>query len=175
VCIKFTLLDYYKWEKVTLKSDFTARYEHSAFVPIAKPKSVYIFGGALQTENLNSIEILDTEVGLWSTPCVTGTPPSPRTHHTAASIGNELYVFGGGQTGADPVQDVQIHVFDSGRHEWRQPECQGTPPSPRHGHVMAAIGNLIIIHGGMAGSTFYDDLFIFKTGFYLHSYSSDNL
>lgn len=60
MCIKFTLLDYYKWEKVTLKSDFTARYEHSAFVPIAKPKSVYIFGGALQTENLNSIEILDT-------------------------------------------------------------------------------------------------------------------
>lgn len=41
-------------------------------------------------------------------------PPSPRTFHTSsAAIGNQLYVFGGGERGAQPVQDVTLHVFDA--------------------------------------------------------------
>lgn len=44
-----------------------------------------------------------------------GTPPSPRTFHTnSAVIGDRLYVFGGGNKGVDPVQDQQLHVFDTG-------------------------------------------------------------
>ena len=45
---------------------------------------------------------------------MTGPPPSPRTFHTSsAAIGDQLYVFGGGERGAQPVQDVQLHVFDA--------------------------------------------------------------
>lgn len=45
---------------------------------------------------------------------MTGSPPSPRTFHTSsAAIGNQLYVFGGGERGAQPVQDVKLHVFDA--------------------------------------------------------------
>lgn len=47
-------------------------------------------------------------------PKVTSPPPSPRTFHTSsATIGNQLYVFGGGERGAQPVQDVKLHVFDA--------------------------------------------------------------
>lgn len=41
---------------------------------------------------------------------------------------------------------------------WSQPETLGTPPSPRHGHVMVAAGTKLFIHGGLAGDRFYDDL-----------------
>ena len=45
---------------------------------------------------------------------MTGSPPSPRTFHTSsAAIGNQLYVFGGGERGAQPVEDVKLHVFDA--------------------------------------------------------------
>lgn len=92
-------------------------------------------------------------------PEVTSPPPSPRTFHTSsAAIGNQLYVFGGGERGAQPVQDVKLHVFDANTLTWSQPETLGEPPSPRHGHVMVAAGTKLFIHGGLAGDKFYDDL-----------------
>ena len=49
-----------------------------------------------------------------------GNAPSPRTCHSMTSIGNKLYIFGGGLSGADPVQDKQIHVYDAGVFQlWR--------------------------------------------------------
>ncbi|XP_062063533.1 rab9 effector protein with kelch motifs isoform X3 [Lepus europaeus] len=114
----------------------------------------------------------EPETRSWTTPEVTSLPPSPRTFHTSsAAIGSQLYVFGGGERGAQPVQDVKLHVFDAsmdrqapqGCHladtlTWSQPETLGRPPSPRHGHVMVAAGTKLFIHGGLAGDTFYDDL-----------------
>lgn len=44
-----------------------------------------------------------------------GTPPLPRTFHASlAAVGDRLYVFGGGDKGVEPVQDQQLHVFDTG-------------------------------------------------------------
>ena len=55
-------------------------------------------------------------------PEVTSPPPCPRTFHTSsAAIGNQLYVFGGGERGAQPVQDVKLHVFDASM-DWRAPQ-----------------------------------------------------
>ncbi|XP_043842438.1 rab9 effector protein with kelch motifs isoform X3 [Dromiciops gliroides] len=105
-----------------------------------------------------------SETRIWSTPNVTGSPPSPRTFHTAsAAIGNQLYVFGGGEKGAKPVQDTQLHVFDATTLTWSQPETCGEPPPPRHGHVMVALGPKLFVHGGLAGDEFYDDLYCIDT------------
>ena len=40
--------------------------------------------------------------------------PSPRTCLNVATIGNKLYIFGGGFQGANPVTDTKMHVFDAG-------------------------------------------------------------
>lgn len=46
---------------------------------------------------------------------MSGVQPLPRTFHTSsAAVGDCLYVFGGGDKGAEPVQDQQLHVFDTG-------------------------------------------------------------
>lgn len=44
-----------------------------------------------------------------------GEQPQPRTFHTSsAAIGARLFVFGGGDKGAEPVKDQRLHVFDTG-------------------------------------------------------------
>ncbi|KFW96051.1 Rab9 effector protein with kelch motifs, partial [Phalacrocorax carbo] len=108
------------------------------------------------------------ETGTWETPEVCGVQPLPRTFHTSsAAVGDCLYVFGGGDKGAEPVTDQRLHGFLPNALvllvlatlTWSQPDTRGDPPSPRHGHVMVAVGTKLFIHGGLAGDVFYNDLF----------------
>ncbi|XP_069097847.1 rab9 effector protein with kelch motifs isoform X3 [Pleurodeles waltl] len=99
------------------------------------------------------------ETGTWKSPKVSGSPPSPRTFHTSSSsIGDKLYVFGGGEKGSEPAEDTVLHVFNSATLTWTQPEVSGKPPAPRHGHVMVAVGTKLFVHGGMSGDQFYNDM-----------------
>nr|XP_008271528.1 rab9 effector protein with kelch motifs isoform X1 [Oryctolagus cuniculus]XP_008271529.1 rab9 effector protein with kelch motifs isoform X1 [Oryctolagus cuniculus]XP_008271530.1 rab9 effector protein with kelch motifs isoform X1 [Oryctolagus cuniculus]XP_051693093.1 rab9 effector protein with kelch motifs isoform X1 [Oryctolagus cuniculus] len=148
----------HQWDRASWEG-LLPRYEHASFIPSCAPDSIWVFGGANQSGNRNCIQVLEPETRSWNTPEVTNLPPSPRTFHTSsAAIGSQLYVFGGGERGAQPVQDVKLHVFDANTLTWSQPETLGRPPSPRHGHVMVAAGTKLFIHGGLAGDTFYDDL-----------------
>ncbi|XP_005279472.2 rab9 effector protein with kelch motifs isoform X2 [Chrysemys picta bellii] len=140
------------------------RYEHATFIPTSSPTSLWVFGGADQSGNRNCVQVLNLETGIWESPKVTGTQPLPRTFHTSsAAIGDRLYVLGGGDKGAEPVKDPQLHVFDTATLTWSQPEVHGNPPSPRHGHVVVAVGTKLFIHGGLSGDKFYNDLFCIDT------------
>ncbi|XP_070286788.1 rab9 effector protein with kelch motifs isoform X1 [Myotis yumanensis] len=151
-------LETHQWD-LAISEGLLPRYEHASFVPSCTPHSIWVFGGANQSGNRNCLQVLNPETRTWTTPEVTTPPPSPRTFHTSsAAIGNQLYVFGGGERGTQPVQDVKLHVFDANTLTWSQPETLGKPPSPRHGHVMVAAGTKLFIHGGLAGDRFYDDL-----------------
>lgn len=46
---------------------------------------------------------------------------------------------------------------------WSQPEIQGRQPSPRHGHIIVAVGSKIYIQGGMAGEKFHNDMYSLDT------------
>uniref|UniRef100_A0A673TG85 Rab9 effector protein with kelch motifs n=1 Tax=Suricata suricatta TaxID=37032 RepID=A0A673TG85_SURSU len=148
----------HRWDLAPCKG-LLPRYEHASFVPSCAPHTIWVFGGADQSGNRDCLQVLNPETRTWTMPEVTSPPPCPRTFHTSsAAIGNQLYVFGGGERGAQPVQDVNLHVFDANTLTWSQPETVGKPPAPRHGHVMVAAGTKLFIHGGLAGDTFYDDL-----------------
>ncbi|XP_012929024.2 rab9 effector protein with kelch motifs isoform X1 [Heterocephalus glaber] len=148
----------HRWDLAT-QEGLLPRYEHASFVPSCTPGSIWVFGGADQSGNRNCLQVLNSETKMWAMPEVTSPPPSPRTFHTsAAAIGNQLFVFGGGERGAQPVQDEKLHVFDANTRTWSQPETLGSPPSSRHGHVMVAAGTKLFIHGGLAGDRFFDDL-----------------
>ncbi|XP_055990897.1 rab9 effector protein with kelch motifs-like [Sorex fumeus] len=135
------------------------RYEHASFIPSCTPGHIWVFGGADQSGNRNCLQVLNPETRAWTVPEVSSPPPSPRTFHTSsAAIGNQLFVFGGGERGAQPVQDEKLHVFDASTLTWSQPETLGNPPAHRHGHVMVAAGTKLFIHGGLSGDRFYDDL-----------------
>jgi len=46
--------------------------------------------------------------------------------HNAACAGDLLYIWGGGQQGAVPVTDLQLHVFNTSSNTWTQPTVKGT-------------------------------------------------
>ncbi|KAF3849042.1 hypothetical protein F7725_015539 [Dissostichus mawsoni] len=46
---------------------------------------------------------------------------------------------------------------------WSQPETQGKNLPARHGHIVAAVGLKIYIHGGMAGDKFHNDMYTLDT------------
>lgn len=154
------LLDFdeYEWDEPEL-TGFTARYEHASYVAPSNPDRVIVFGGAQQDRNLNCVQTLDLATKTWSTVPTKGTAPSPRTCRGSAVEGSRLFIFGGGKEGSEPVADAQMHVFDAETQEWTQPPASGRCPAPRHGHVMAACGGKIYLHGGMAGTILFDDVY----------------
>lgn len=148
-------LDTYEWDSPDWK-DLLPRYEHACFTSTSDPTRLWVFGGAEQTENRNSIQVISPESGTWKSPNVEGACPSPRTFHTSSSaIGDKFFVFGGGEKGAEPVTDNKLHVFDTPSLTWTQPVTSGDPPTARHGHIITAVGTKLFIHGGMAGSLFF--------------------
>ncbi|CAM9691172.1 unnamed protein product [Bubo scandiacus] len=128
--------------------------------PPPSPPRLWVFGGAHPAGNRSCVQVLDLEIGTWESPEVRGVQPLPRTFHTSsAAVGDCLYVFGGGDKGAEPVQDQRLHLFDTATLTWSQPDTHGDPPAPRHGHAVVAVGTKLFIHGGLAGDVFYNDLF----------------
>ncbi|XP_047425289.1 rab9 effector protein with kelch motifs [Mugil cephalus] len=154
-------LDSHEWDISTWRG-LEPRYEHCSFVPESCPQTLWVFGGAQQTGNRNciqNVQLTDSEPR-WRNVVANGTLPSPRTYHTnSACLGDKLFVFSGGEAGAAPVSDPKVHVFDTVSSTWSQPETQGRHPPARHGHVIAAVGLKIYIHGGMAGDKFHNDMY----------------
>nr|ACO09334.1 Tip elongation aberrant protein 1 [Osmerus mordax] len=158
-------LDSFEWRLQDWKG-LSARYEHCSFVTDSCPQSLWVFAGAEQNGNRNCIQNLQLRDGaaLWKCVEAQGSSPSPRTYHTTtACIGDRLYVFSGGETGATPVSDAKLHVFDTVSSTWSQPDTQGSCPSPRHGHVVVAVGSKLYVHGGMAGEKLYSDMYSLDT------------
>ncbi|KAL6096829.1 rabepk [Pungitius sinensis] len=158
-------LDNHEWD-VPEWEDLESRYEHCSFVPESCPRSLWVFGGAQQSGNRNCIQNIQlAESGSrWKNLPVNGQPPSPRTYHTnSACQGDKLYVWCGGEAGASPVSDPKLHVFDTVSSTWSQPGTQGRNPPARHGHIVAAVGSKIYVHGGMAGDKFHNDMYSLDT------------
>ncbi|XP_072310171.1 rab9 effector protein with kelch motifs [Eucyclogobius newberryi] len=158
-------LDNYEWDNQEWNG-LDARYEHCSFVPESHPHSLWLFGGAKQSGNLQciqNIQLKESEPS-WKTVSVNGEPPSARTYHTnSACLGNRLFVFSGGESGTMPVSDSQLYIFDTVSLTWSQPETRGTAPPARHGHIILAVGSRIFIHGGMAGEKVFNDMFALDT------------
>ncbi|XP_029470343.1 rab9 effector protein with kelch motifs isoform X3 [Rhinatrema bivittatum] len=142
-------LDSHEWD-IPDWEGLLPRYEHASFIPASNSDNIWVFGGANQSGNRNCLQLLNLEMGTWQSPSVTGTPPSPRTFHTSsAAIGDKLYVFGGGDKGPDPVEDTQLHVFDSDDMKWEKLKVKGDVPSGCAAHSAVAFGKHIYIFGGM--------------------------
>lgn len=141
---------------------FVSRYEHISFMSPSQTNKIYVLSGANQECNISDsfVQSYDIVTEKWSVVKSSGTSPSPRTHHTTAVIEDCVYIFSGGKTGAEPVQDRQVYSFNASTCAWTSLIIQGNSPSPRHGHTMSVISNKIYCFGGMAGTKFYNDVHI---------------
>ncbi|MEJ1275064.1 Rab9 effector protein with kelch motifs [Cricetulus griseus] len=130
----------------------------------AKRGKVFIVGGANPNQSFSDVHIMDLETRTWTTPEVSSPPPSPRTFHTsAAAIGNQLYVFGGGERGDQPVQDVKLHVFDASNMKWQKLSPTGAVPAGCAAHAAVAVGKHVYMFGGMTPSGALNTMYKYHT------------
>ncbi|GKY97651.1 hypothetical protein MPSEU_000723500 [Mayamaea pseudoterrestris] len=108
---------------------------------------------------LNRLSVLDTLSWKWSSPKVHGSPPKPRSYHSATAVkGNRIVVFGGNDADASfSTVHVLEHVLagsnlQDAKTQWRwvHPTVTGRPPSARTGHSATVLSDnkTICIYGG---------------------------
>ncbi|CAI9738621.1 rab9 effector protein with kelch motifs-like [Octopus vulgaris] len=139
---------------------FVPRYEQSLFSIRNNSSSLYIFGGANQTDTLNDIQYLDTDASKWLTLTPKGDIPVPRTHHSTTSVDDQFVVFGGGAQGTSPVLDAKVHSFSVPTSTWSTLDIKGPVPKPRLGHISVSIDKKVYIHGGLCEDKFFDDFHV---------------
>ncbi|XP_053722782.1 rab9 effector protein with kelch motifs isoform X2 [Synchiropus splendidus] len=158
-------LDNHQW----VQADWTgleSRYEHCSFVPDCCPQSLWVFGGAQQTGNRNTIQKiqLSDSDSHWRNIQTNGDPPCPRTYHTSsACLGDKLYVFSGGEAGASPVADQKLHIFDTVGMLWKKVKAKGDLPPAVAAHSSVALGNCVYIFGGMTPDGASNSMYKFVT------------
>ncbi|KAI5648463.1 hypothetical protein M9H77_34468 [Catharanthus roseus] len=96
-----------------------------------------------------------------------GTPPQPRSGHTAVNIGKSKIVVFGGLVDKKFLNDIVVYDID--KKLWFQPECTGSGsdgqlgPSPRAFHVAVSIDCHMFIFGGRSGGKRLGDFWVLDT------------
>lgn len=125
---------------------------------------VYIFGGVgnathepnAKGEALNDMYICKlapgAPTGTWSKPKVNGEPPAGRWLHSASTVENKIYIFGGLVDDRKRFNDT--FVFDCESMAWRKLNCRGVQPYPRAHHTATFLAEQrrLVIFGGYGGS-----------------------
>ena len=73
-------------------------------------KKLIIFGGWDGQNRLNDLHILDSLTLSWSSPLISGIPPTPRAGSTLNCVEDFLILFGGSGQNSTCFNDV--HLFD---------------------------------------------------------------
>uniref|UniRef100_A0A0C9S8L2 TSA: Wollemia nobilis Ref_Wollemi_Transcript_4240_2379 transcribed RNA sequence n=1 Tax=Wollemia nobilis TaxID=56998 RepID=A0A0C9S8L2_9CONI len=109
--------------------------------------SLVIFGGEDSRRRLlNDLHILDLKTMTWDAIETVGTPPEPRSEHTASVHADRyLLIFAGG---SHSTCFSDLHVLDLQSMEWSQPEQPDDLLTPRAGHAGVTIGERWYIVGG---------------------------
>ena len=138
----------------------TGRSGHSC-VFFDQTNEMVVFGGVRGSKWLNTVSILDITSWVWTTPKIDGSPPKPRSFHSATAVGNKMVVFGGnGKTSCFNTVHVLEAVGGNDRADssssegfgwkWSHPTVKGKAPFPRTGHSATLLddGKSIVVYGG---------------------------
>ena len=103
-----------------------------------------------QTAWRNDLHRLETKAMAWSRPMATGVAPIEREGHTAATVGQRIFFFGG--TWVDDEDNSiylnDLYILQTDGLTWEQPATGGEPPIPREGHTASVVRNQMVVFGG---------------------------
>eukprot|EP00116_Pleurobrachia_bachei_P004393 sb/3464655/ len=154
-----------------LEGEFSPRYEHAAALHNTQ---LVVFGGADTAGNRNDIQAIDTATGKLSEVVEEGKvcPVSPRTIHNTGHTEGRVWVWGGGENGADPVADTKLYSLNladlpsrsSGQPvQWQKLEGGTRQPVARAAHSSTVHGKHVYMFGGFTGEQVLDDLWRLDT------------
>ena len=92
-----------------------------------------------------------------------GQQPQPRAYHSAVSLGNQMYIFGGFDNTLYHLDDLWIAHFGFNlRAAWSKPSVRGMlPPGLSQASLNFLDGHLVLL-GGYDGTEVQEDLHIFS-------------
>lgn len=127
-----------------------------------------VFGGVFPNPDpqpdgcSNELYIFNTSAKNWYKPITSGTPPSPKSGHSASLLGDRLVIFGGWDF---PQCFNDVSIIDLAMMEFSSPTISGTLPSPRSWHASTVLPRQrIFVHGGYDGNQILADSFVFDIG-----------
>ncbi|KAI8807321.1 hypothetical protein BJ742DRAFT_710693 [Cladochytrium replicatum] len=127
---------------------------------------VYVFSGehAPRQPIDNTIHIFDLNTGSWVDPIVPGAfTPSPRVGHASASIGKDIYYFGG-RGGLDMAPlEANVYIFNTETSSWSTVAPDTLTPQARSYHAMTSAGNKLYVFGGCPEKGRMNDLHSFNS------------
>ncbi|ETK90127.1 hypothetical protein L915_06031 [Phytophthora nicotianae] len=109
-----------------------------------------VFGGngQLNDDRMNDVWLFDLEKRLWTVLQCSGDIPPPRSYHTAHTIGEFLFVFGGRIAESE---DDSVYILDIATTEWFKvpiPSDHTLTPRAWHSSVLTDAGKLFVLGGG---------------------------
>lgn len=108
------------------------------------------FGGTNGLQWFNDVWSYDPRLNTWTEQECIGYIPAPREGHSAAVVGDVMYVFGGRTEEGTDLGDLA--AFRLSTRRWYTFQNMGPSPSPRSGHSMTAHGKQIIVLAGEPSS-----------------------
>ena len=139
--------------------------------------SILYFGGLCKGKRFNDTHVFDVTTREWALREIEGTPPHPRSHHTATLVEfdeeedgdaeKKIFIIGGyGGAGSTRDFTMDVHALDLDTWSWSKIErIKGPAPRPRADHAVCVAGNLLILTGGRGSATkgfsgYYDDVHV---------------
>ena len=118
---------------------------------VVSNSALYVFGGFDGSTRLNDLHRFDFASSVWTHIIpASGIAPSPRDRLAAASLKDNLYIFGGFD-GNSRVND--LWRFDTVRNSWvLMDSVSGQCPSARHSHSAVECGGKIFVLFGYDGN-----------------------
>jgi Galactose oxidase, central domain/Kelch motif len=108
------------------------------------------FGGTNGQQWFNDVWSYDPRTNIWTQQECIGYIPAPREGHSAAVVGDVMYIFGGRTEEGTDLGDLA--AFRLSTRRWFTFQNMGPSPSPRSGHSMTAHGKQIIVLAGEPSS-----------------------
>jgi len=135
---------------------------------------MYIFGGFDGHGTNFDLSTFDPYTRTWTNvpkTAVKGVFPTSRTNHAAASVGKNMYIFGGNNNNENGQYQVlsDMHMLDTHTMTWSAVQATGDVPCARSGHTLTSLGKKLYLFGGGVWNERegwvhkFNDLFIYDT------------
>ena len=168
------------WGLVDVMGDVpAARWRHTATL-LPSGDNLLVFGGLSKGKRFNDTYVLDVQKCEWNIKECNGTPPPPRSHHTANLVKFDpeedaeaeeqpkyKVCIVGGYGGPGTTRDfyMDVHMLELDGWNWvRVANVRGPSPRPRSDHCACLTRGFLVISGGRGWGTgktdpgFFDDI-----------------
>lgn len=176
---RFYLNDLHKWEifdPATNSTGSWVKLDQTGAVPDVRAaaatalygRQLYVFGGFEVAVYRNDFFVLNLDTYKWSAVALNRerscAMPGPRAMASLTLVGDRLVLFGGifcaSNGSCSHLND--IHQFNIHKSEFSSTQPEGTAPPARYGHSATLAGTKILIFGGSAYPTLFNDMFQYE-------------